>query len=133
MLHPGHATEGRVAVSVDRQFALMEVHDVLLVHRRASIGARQRNPIHGVLRKISLLYDMQLTRVPKRLPVVLSPGEVEKLIAAAPNIRYRTMLLLLYATGLRRAEASRLKIADIDSQRAGESCPHQRSHRRCRT
>jgi integrase len=63
------------------------------------------------------LYDMQLTRVPKKLPVVLSPEEVEKLIAAAPNSRYRMILLLLYATGLRRTEASQLKIADIDSQR----------------
>ena len=63
------------------------------------------------------LYDMQLTRVPKKLPVVLSAEEVEKLIAAAPNIRYRTILLLLYATGLRRAEAAQLRIADIDSQR----------------
>lgn len=60
---------------------------------------------------------MQLTRVPKKLPVVLSAEEVEKLIATAPNIRYRTILLLLYATGLRRAEAAQLKIADIDSQR----------------
>ena len=63
------------------------------------------------------LYDMQLTRVPKKLPVVLSPEEVEKLIAAAPNLRYRMILVLLYATGLRRAEASRVKISDIDSQR----------------
>ena len=60
---------------------------------------------------------MQLTRVPKKLPVVLSVEEVEKLIAAAPNIRYRTILLILYATGLRQTEASQLKIADIDSQR----------------
>lgn len=63
------------------------------------------------------LYDMQLTRVPKKLPVVLSPEEVETLIEAAPNIRYRTILVLLYSTGLRRAEASQLKIADIDSSR----------------
>ena len=46
-----------------------------------------------------------------------SPEEVEKLIAAAPNLRYRMILVLLYATGLRRAEASRVKISDIDSQR----------------
>jgi site-specific recombinase XerD len=63
------------------------------------------------------LYDMKLTRVPKKLPIVLSPEEVEKLIAAAPNLRYRIILLVLYATGLRRAEAARLKLADIDSQR----------------
>ncbi len=63
------------------------------------------------------LYDMALTRRPKKLPVVLSPEEVEKLIEAAPNIRYRMILLLLYATGLRRTEASQLKIEDIDSKR----------------
>lgn len=63
------------------------------------------------------LYDMQLTRVPKKLPVVLSPEEVETLIEAASNVRYRTILVLLYSTGLRRAEAAQLKIADIDSKR----------------
>ncbi|OFV95353.1 MAG: integrase [Acidobacteria bacterium RIFCSPLOWO2_12_FULL_54_10] len=61
--------------------------------------------------------DIGLARRPKKLPVVLSPEEVAQLIEAAPNIRHRTILLLLYATGLRRTEASRLKIADIDSQR----------------
>ena len=33
------------------------------------------------------LYEVQLSRVPKKLPVVLSQEEVEKLIAAAPNLR----------------------------------------------
>ena len=41
--------------------------------------------------------DMGLTRRPKKLPVVLSPEEVEKLIEAAPNIRYRMILVLLYS------------------------------------
>jgi integrase len=36
---------------------------------------------------------------------------------AAPNLLYRTMLMLLYATGLRRAEAANLKVSDIDSAR----------------
>lgn len=63
------------------------------------------------------LYDMALTRRPKKLPVVLSPDEVEQLIQAATNIRYRMILVLLYSTGLRRTEASQLKIADIDSKR----------------
>ena len=61
--------------------------------------------------------DMGLTRRPKKLPVVLSAEEVEKLIEAAPNIRYRMILVLLYSTDLRRTEASQLKIADIDSKR----------------
>jgi hypothetical protein len=41
---------------------------------------------------------MALTRRPKKLPAVLSPEEVEKLIEAAPNTRYRMILLLWYLT-----------------------------------
>ena len=102
-----------------RQFQLYMLRD-----RKLATGTveNRMTALHFFFKKVLQrydpeLFDMQLTRVPKKLPVVLSPEEVEKLIAAAPNIRYRTMLLLLYATGLRRAEASRLKIADIDSQR----------------
>jgi site-specific recombinase XerD len=59
--------------------------------------------------------DLPLVREPKKLPVVLSQEEVVRLIEAAPNLHYRTLLMLLYATGLRRAEAVRLKISDIDT------------------
>jgi len=59
--------------------------------------------------------DLPLVRAPKKLPVVLSQEEVVQLIEAAPNLHYRTLLILLYATGLRRAEAVRLKISDIDT------------------
>jgi site-specific recombinase XerD len=61
--------------------------------------------------------DLPLLRTPKKLPVVLSPDEVTRLIEAAPNLLYRTLLMLLYATGLRRAEAANLKVSDIDSSR----------------
>jgi integrase/recombinase XerD len=59
--------------------------------------------------------DLPLLKTPKKLPVVLSPDEVTRLIEAAPNLLYRTLLMLLYATGLRRAEAANLKVSDIDS------------------
>ena len=51
---------------------------------------------------------------PKKLPVVLSPEEVTHLIEAAPNLLYRTLLIVLYATGLRRSEVAHLKVSDID-------------------
>ena len=60
--------------------------------------------------------DLPLLKSPKKLPVVLSPDEVARLIEAAPNLQYRTILMLLYATGLRRAEAANLKLSDIDSE-----------------
>jgi integrase/recombinase XerD len=56
-------------------------------------------------------------REPRKLPVVLSPEEVARLLAAAVNIKYRAALSLAYATGLRVSEVVSLKVTDIDSKR----------------
>jgi integrase/recombinase XerD len=61
--------------------------------------------------------DLPFPKQPHKLPLVLSQDEVTRLIEAAPNLMYRTLLMLLYGTGMRRTEASRLKVSDIDSQR----------------
>jgi integrase/recombinase XerD len=63
------------------------------------------------------LDDLPFPKVPKKLPVVLSQEEVTRLIDAALNLKYRTILMLLYSTGLRRAEVPHVKIEDIDSPR----------------
>src|SRR3981081_277007 len=52
-----------------------------------------------------------------RLPAVLSQEEVARLIDAAGTPFHRTLLMALYATGLRRAELARLKVSDVDSKR----------------
>ena len=39
------------------------------------------------------------------------------MIEAAPNLMHRTILMVLYATGIRRTEASLLKVSDVDSER----------------
>jgi site-specific recombinase XerD len=44
-------------------------------------------------------------------------GRVAQLIDAAPTAFYRTVLMTLYATGVRNAELTRLKITDV--RRAG--------------
>ena len=51
------------------------------------------------------------------LPVIWSPEEVASLIDAAPILFYRTILMTLYGTGVRRAECAALKLTDIDSAR----------------
>src|SRR6516162_8656567 len=52
-----------------------------------------------------------------RLPTILSQEEVAQLIDAAPTPFYRTILMTLYASGIRNAELTRLKASDIDSKR----------------
>jgi site-specific recombinase XerD len=51
------------------------------------------------------------------LPVILSPSEVAQLIGGARNLYHRTVIMMLYSTGLRRAELCRLKVSDVDSKR----------------
>lgn len=53
----------------------------------------------------------------QRLPRILSKEEVARLINSSENLFRRTLLMVLYGTGMRRTEVSRLKISDIDSQR----------------
>ena len=64
-----------------------------------------------------LMARMQSLRVPQKLPVVLSRGEVARLIAACGNLKHQTALALAYGTGLRASEVSALKVGDIDSER----------------
>ena len=53
----------------------------------------------------------------RRLPVILSPQEVARLIDATRNLFHRAMVMTLYSCGLRRIEVCQLKVSDIDSQR----------------
>jgi len=69
------------------------------------------------LERLELLARMKPVRVPRRLPVVLSPEEVARLIAAAGNLKYQTALSVAYGAGLRASEVVARKIGDVDSQR----------------
>jgi integrase/recombinase XerD len=62
---------------------------------------------------------MRIAREPRKLPVVLSPEEVARLLDAAPGrgLKYKAALSIAYGAGLRVSEVAALKVADIDSQR----------------
>lgn len=53
----------------------------------------------------------------RRLPVVLSPEEVSRLLEAAHMPKYQAAFSLAYGAGLRVSEVVSLKISDIDSDR----------------
>lgn len=72
------------------------------------------------IKTLKQTWSIEETPYPKKaihLPVILSQDEVARLIAAADTPFHHTILMTLYATGVRRSELTHLKIADIDSQR----------------
>jgi site-specific recombinase XerD len=53
----------------------------------------------------------------KKLPVVLSINEIERMIVVTRNLKHRAMLMLMYSAGLRRMELQQMKPSAIDSER----------------
>src|SRR6202049_4034399 len=72
------------------------------------------------IKNLKKTWSIAETPYPKkthRLPTILSQEEVARLIDAAGTPFHRTLLITLYATGLRCAELTRLKVSDVDSKR----------------
>jgi integrase/recombinase XerD len=71
--------------------------------------------------RVTLGRPEHIERIPvlreaKRLPTVLTPEEVSRLIAAAPGMKYRAALSLAYGAGLRSSEVISLKLGNIDKR-----------------
>jgi site-specific recombinase XerD len=64
-----------------------------------------------------LMIKMTHVAVPRKLPVILSPEEVGRLIAAAPNLKHQAAMSVAYGAGLRVSEVVSLKVGDIDGER----------------
>jgi integrase/recombinase XerD len=69
-----------------------------------------------VLKRRWTVAETPYPKHPQTLPTVLTQDEVARLIDAAVTPLHRIILMLLYSTGLRRAEATHLKVRDIDSK-----------------
>jgi len=69
------------------------------------------------LQQPGVIEHIPFPRQPKTLPVVLSRAELDRFFTAIPNRKHRTVLMTMYAAGLRLSEALRLRVADVDSAR----------------
>jgi site-specific recombinase XerD len=69
------------------------------------------------LRRHDIVEHTHVIHEPRKLPVVLSPEEVARLLDAAPGLKYKAALSVAYGAGLRAAEVVSLKVSDIDSKR----------------
>lgn len=61
--------------------------------------------------------NLPTLRKDTRLPVILNRVELRELFKAPKLLKHRVMLALIYSAGLRSAETSKLKIADVDFER----------------
>jgi site-specific recombinase XerD len=71
---------------------------------------------HTLHRKIAI-ERIPFPRRERKLPLILSRDEVQAMLEAPGDLRHRAMLAILYGSGLRVSEVTRLKVADIDSAR----------------
>ena len=103
-----------------------EVRDFLLylVRDRKASPATQDMYVNA----LKFLYTITLKRPeavkgishpkrPKTLPVILSPEEVLRVLAAIRAVKYKAIIATAYAAGLRISEVCALQVSDIDSQR----------------
>ena len=71
----------------------------------------------AVLKRNWTVIDTPYPKRPDQLPVILTQEEVARMIECAATPLHRLVLMLLYGAGLRRAEVTQLKVADIDTGR----------------
>jgi site-specific recombinase XerD len=69
------------------------------------------------LNRAFLLEEIPFPRTEQRLPLILSREEVARILTAPRHLKTRALLMTIYAAGLRRSEAARLRVNDIDSAR----------------
>ena len=71
------------------------------------------------LGRADLAHQLARTHYPRKLPRVLSPDEVARLLEAAPGpgLKYKAALSIAYGAGLRGGEVVMLRVSDIDSER----------------
>jgi integrase/recombinase XerD len=66
------------------------------------------------LRRLDLAAEIFHLREPEKIPLVMSPDEIKRLLAVAASLKTRVLLSLGYGCGLRASEIVRLKVKHID-------------------
>jgi len=69
--------------------------------------------------RADLAHQLARLNYPRKLPRILSPEDVARLLEAAPGpgLKYKAALSIAYGAGLRGGEVVMLRVSDIDSQR----------------
>lgn len=91
----------------------------LIHHRKLSVSTLRQttNAIRyfysQTLQIPMIVENIPCPKNPKKLPGIFSVDEVFRIINSAENLKYKTILMIIYSSGLRIGEVVTLKIADI--------------------
>src|ERR1700682_1447567 len=99
---------------------LFQLHQTQIGVRAPSINgsvAALRFFFTVTLDRPEMARHLTFVREPRKIPLILSPDEVARLLEAAPGPKYKAALSAAYGAGLRVSEVVALKVSDIDSKR----------------
>lgn len=109
-----------------KDLTIDEIHGYL--HHLIETKEVSRSTIDQTISSLKFLYNKlynknfssrELPRPKKetKLPVVLSKKEIQAIISSTSNFKYKTMIELMYGSGLRISEVVKLKVQDFDLDR----------------
>ena len=99
-----------------RRFQLHLVESGASICNRNRIVTGVRFLFRVTLRRHDLAAEIWHIKEPQKLPPVLSPEEIKRVLTMATSLKARAMLSLAYGCGLRASEVARLRVCDIDSE-----------------
>ena len=99
-----------------RRFQLHLVESGASICNRNRIMTGVRFLFRVTMRRHDLAAEVWHIKEPQKLPPVLSPEEVKRVLSMATSLQARAMLTLAYGCGLRAGEVIRLRAGDIDSE-----------------
>lgn len=99
-----------------RLFQLHLIESGTSICNRNRIMTGVRFLFRVTLRRHDLAAEVWHIKEPQKLPPVLSPEEVKRVLTMATSLKARAMLTLAYGCGLRASEVVRLRAGDIDNE-----------------
>jgi site-specific recombinase XerD len=97
-----------------RRFQLTLIEEGLTICNRNRIMTGVKFLLRVTMRRHDLAAEIYHLKEPQKVPVVLSPDEVKRILLMAPSLKARAMLTISYGCGLRAGEVTRLTVGDID-------------------
>ena len=98
-----------------RRFQLHLIESGLSICNRNRIMAGVKFLVRVTLRRQDLAAEIYHLREPQKIPQVMSPDEMRRVLAVATSLKAGVALSLCYGCGLRAGEVVRLKVKHIDS------------------